>query len=68
MFNGEIVFAIADVEHLKVDFGTEIVPTKIVNKDDLVVLGRKAPKNKWMYKIAYKVKWLNTKGFSLKAE
>ena len=53
MFNGEIVFAIADIEHLKVDFGTEIVPTKIVNKDDLVVLGRKAPKNKWMYKIAY---------------
>ena len=53
MFNGEIVFAIADVGHLKVDFGTEIVPTKIVNKDDLVVLGRKAPKNKWMYKIAY---------------
>lgn len=52
-FNGEIVFAIADVEHLKVDFGTEIVPTKIVNKDDLVVLGRKAPKNRWMYKIVY---------------
>ncbi len=53
MFNGEIVFDIADINQLEVDFGTEIVPTKIVNKGDLVALGRKAPKNRWMYKIVY---------------
>ena len=30
-----------------------MIPTKIVNKDDMVVLGRKASKNRWMYKISY---------------
>lgn len=53
MFNGEIVFAIADVKPLEVDLGAEMRPTKIVNKDDVVALGRKAPKNRWMYKISY---------------
>lgn len=53
MFNGEIVFAIADNKHLEVDFGARMMPTKIVNKGDMVALGRKAPKNKWMYKIVY---------------
>ena len=53
MFNGEIVFDIADIRHIEVDFGTEIMPAKIVNKDDVVALGRKAPKNRWIYKIAY---------------
>lgn len=51
MFNGEIVFDIADLKHLEVDFGAEMIPTKIVNKDDVVALGRKAPKNRWVYKI-----------------
>lgn len=53
MFNGEIVFVIADYKHLEVDFGAKMMPTKIVNKGDMVALGRKAPKNKWMYKIVY---------------
>lgn len=53
MFNGEIVFEIADEEHVEVDLGAEIIPTKIVKKGDVVVLGRKAPKNRWMYKISY---------------
>lgn len=53
MFNGEIVFDIADEKKLEVDLGAEIIPTKIVNKDDVVALGRKAPKNRWMYKISY---------------
>ena len=53
MFNGEIVFDIADEEHVEVDLGAEIIPTKIVKKGDVVVLGRKAPKNRWMYKISY---------------
>lgn len=53
MFNGEIVFDIADVKRLEVDLGAEMIPTKIVNKDDVVALGRKAPKNRWLYKISY---------------
>lgn len=53
MFNGKIVFDIADVNPLEVDFGTEIMPTKVINKDEVVTLGRKAPKNRWMYKITY---------------
>ena len=43
-FNGEIVFDIADDEHIEVDFGVKILPTKVVNKGDMVALGRKAPK------------------------
>lgn len=53
MFHGEIVFEIADTEHIEVDFGTEIVPTKIVTKGDVIALGRKAPKYRWMYEIKY---------------
>lgn len=53
MINGEIVFTVADVKHLDVDFGKKMMPTKIVNKGDVVVLGKKAPKNKWMHKIVY---------------
>lgn len=53
MFHGEIVFDIADEEHMEVDLGAVIIPTKIVKKGDVVALGRKAPKNRWMYKISY---------------
>lgn len=53
MIYGEIVFGIADEKHLDVDLGPEMIPTKIVNKGDVVVLGRKAPKNMWNYKISY---------------
>ena len=53
MFNGEIVFTIADINCVVVDFGAEIVPTKIVNKGDVVALGRKAPRNRWLYEIRY---------------
>ena len=53
MFNGEIVFDIADEKHLEVDLGEDVKPGKIVNKGDVVALGRKAPKNRWMYKISY---------------
>lgn len=53
MFNGEIVFEIADVKHIEVDLGTEIKPIKIVNKGDVVALGRKAPKHRWIYEIKY---------------
>lgn len=53
MFNGEIVFDIANTERLEVDLGAQMIPTKIVNKGDVVALGRKAPKNRWLYKISY---------------
>ncbi len=53
MFHGEIVFDIADIKPLEIDFGSEIIPSKIVNKGEVVALGRKAPKNRWIYKIAY---------------
>lgn len=49
MFNGEIVFTIADINCIVVDFGAEMMPTKIVNKGDVVALGRKAPRNRWLY-------------------
>jgi len=53
VFNGEIVFEIADDKHIEVDLGTETKPTKIVNKGDVVALGRKAPKYRWIYEIKY---------------
>lgn len=53
MIYGEIVFGIADEKHLDIDLGPEMMPTKIINKGDAVGLRRKAPKNRWMYKISY---------------
>lgn len=53
MINDEIVFDIADIKQLEVDLGPEMIATKIVNKDDVIALGRKAPKNRWYYKISY---------------
>ncbi|MDE7446200.1 MAG: DUF4279 domain-containing protein [Lachnospiraceae bacterium] len=52
-FNGEIVFDIADVKRIEVDFGTDILPTKVINKGEEVALGRKAPKYRWMYEVKY---------------
>ena len=52
-FNGEIVFSISDINHIAVDFGTDILPTKIINKGDVIALGIKAPKHRWIYKIKY---------------
>ena len=53
MINGEIVFCISDNETLEINMGTEILPTKVINKGDVIALGRRAPMNKWMFKIAY---------------
>lgn len=52
-FYGEIVFEIADDKQIEVDFGAKILPTKVVAKGDVVALGRKAPKNRWLYKVKY---------------
>ncbi|RKM58591.1 DUF4279 domain-containing protein [Butyrivibrio sp. XB500-5] len=53
MINGEIVFDVADTNPLYIDFGDELQPTKVVNKGDVIVLDKKAPKNRWMYKTQY---------------
>lgn len=53
IFNGEIAFEIADDKNIEVDFGSEVKPTKIVNKGDVIALGREAPKHRWMYEIKY---------------
>lgn len=52
-FNGEIVFGIADANPIKVDFGEDILPTKIIDKRSIVALGRKAPKYIWTYLLKY---------------
>lgn len=52
-FYGEIVFEIADDKQIEVDFGAKILPTKVVAKGDVVALGRKVPKKRWMYKVKY---------------
>lgn len=52
-FNGEIVFDIADDNCIEVDFETDILPTKIINKGDVIALGKKAHKFKWIYQMEY---------------
>ena len=51
-FNGEIVFAITDDNPIEVDFGEDMLPTRIIDKDDRIALGMKAPKYRWMYEFA----------------
>lgn len=53
LYNGEIVFCIADAEEICVDFGPEMEPTQIVKKGTLVVSGRKAPKHMMRWKLQY---------------
>lgn len=43
------MFGISDSSYVDVDFGKDILPTKIINKGDIIVLGRKASKYKWMH-------------------
>ena len=52
-FNGEIIFSISDINPIVVDFGTDIMPTRIINKGDVIGLGTKAPKYIWIYQIKY---------------
>lgn len=52
-FNGDIVFAVADTRPLNIDFKTELLPTKIIKKGDVIVAERKAPKNRWVYKVKF---------------
>lgn len=48
-YNGDVLFAVSDVEDIIVNFGNEILPTKVVKKGDVIALGKRAPKNRWMY-------------------
>lgn len=52
-FYGEITFDISDDNCIEIDLGADILPTRIVNKGDLIVLGRKAPKYRWIHKERY---------------
>lgn len=52
-FCGEIVFSITDDDCIEVDFGTDIMPTKIIHKGDIIILRKKAPKNRWIYELKY---------------
>ena len=52
-FHGSISFDIADEKNIDVDFGEEIIPSKIVKKGDVVIRGRKAPKNIWIYELKF---------------
>lgn len=52
-FTGEIVFAIADIKNIEVQFGIDIQPTKVIKKGQIIALGKKAPKNRWLYEIKY---------------
>ncbi len=39
-FHGSITFAIADEKNIDVDFGVDIMPTKIVKRGDVILGGR----------------------------
>lgn len=52
-FNGEIVFAVSDKAYLNINFGPEFLPTKIINKGEIIALGRRAPQNRWMHIVEY---------------
>lgn len=51
---GEIVFCIADEQHLDIDFGKMLLPTRIVQKGEVIALQKKAPKNQWIYRRRFK--------------
>ncbi len=51
--NGEIVFDVADDNPIEVNFGEDMLPTRIINKGDVLALGMRAPKYKWIYEIKY---------------
>ena len=52
-FYGEVVFIISDLKKIEVDFGSDFLPTKTVNKGDVIILGRKAPYNRWLYEVKF---------------
>ena len=55
-FAGDIVLDIFDENPINVDFGTDIVATRLVDKGDVISqrLGWKAPKYRWIYEVKFK--------------
>lgn len=51
-FNGEIIFSVSDEKNVSVDFGLDLMPTKIINKGN-VIMGRTAPRYKWIYETKF---------------
>ena len=49
-FDGDVVLGISDQSYIDVDFGKDILPTKIINKGDVIALGRKAVRYRWIHK------------------
>lgn len=43
-FCGEIVFSVTNHDFIEVDFGTDIMTTKVIHKGDIIISARKAPK------------------------
>ncbi len=52
-FHGSITFDIGDEKNIDVDFGVDIIPTKTIKKGDVIFRERKAPKNRWMYRLEF---------------
>lgn len=52
-FHGEISFKVVDKQSLEVNFCSNIPPTKVVCKGDMIALGRKSFKNIWYYKLEF---------------
>lgn len=52
-YNGEIVFAIADLKGIEVNFESNFLPTKIIDKGDIIALGRTALQNQWLHIVKF---------------
>ncbi len=52
-FCGEIVFAVSDSKKLEIDFGEELLPTRIIIKGEKVALERYAPANRWTHVVKF---------------
>lgn len=53
-FDGDIIFAISDSDCINIDLGLGFLPTRTIKKGDIIALGRKAPKNRWLYVSKFK--------------
>lgn len=53
-FNGEIIFSISDSKNISLDLGFNFSPTRVVKEGEIIALGRKASKNRWLYEKKFK--------------
>lgn len=52
-YNGEIVFSITDLNSININLGSNFSPTKIINKGDMIALGKSACQNQWLYIVKF---------------